>query len=183
MLHTRRPQEFLSERSLGREATEGATILQVINCRHFSFLTALKSRNNTSISPEAKFCAVGAQPWVFVLLHVVSLLGSYCLLFCWRVSFSSACAIQPDLHVIRNSKFQPIKMTQFFGTSTECGKVKKTRQLLTPKKQAKGNSCKEGFSITPKKLRYVCLTYVSWIAMLSCSLIIKRNCCVVTTTN
>ena len=38
----------------------------------------------------------------------------------------------------RDSKLHPIKITQFFWTSTGYGKVKKTRQFLNPKKNTKG---------------------------------------------
>ena len=43
------------------KATERAMILQEINSRHSSFLT-VNQENNTSMSPEAKSCAVRAQP-------------------------------------------------------------------------------------------------------------------------
>ena len=34
----------------------------------------------------------------------------------------------------RDSRLQPIKIAQFFGTGTGYGKVKKTRQFVTPMK-------------------------------------------------
>ena len=40
-------------------------------------------------------------------------------------------AIQPDLHVIRSCN--QLKSHNSFGTGTGYGKVKKTRQFLTPK--------------------------------------------------
>ena len=47
----------------------------------------------------------------------------------------SACAIQPDLHVIRSCS--KVKITQFFGTGTGYEKVKKNRQFFTPKYNTK----------------------------------------------
>ena len=70
---------------------------------------------------------------------------------CWfkiadAVCFLADCAIQPDLHVIRS--YSQYKSHNFFGTSSGYGKVKKTRQFLTPK--------------TTKGMRYRIL-YAGWL--------------------
>ena len=110
--HGRPPGVFagyvpLASLSLGCKAAEQATISQVINSRHSSFLTVNQETNTSKSagsgppgqyiqSPEGKSCAIRAQPWVFVLLYTVSLLFHSLL----TQYLFSACAIQPDLHVI-----------------------------------------------------------------------------------
>ena len=82
-------------------------------------------------SPEAKSCAVRsrAQPWVFVLLLAVSFLFPSLLTQC----LFSACAIQPDLHVIWSCSQQ--KSHNFSRRAWDTGKLKKQGNFWLPRKR------------------------------------------------
>ena len=127
---------FEHQSALEKE-TERAMILQEINYRHSSFLT-VNQETNTSMSP-------GWTTWTIFLVARGQVLRrkSTALSLCPPLrsrltspSFTEAvsffCFCNPTW-LASDSKLQPIKITQLFGTGTGYGKFKKTRQFWNPK--------------------------------------------------
>ena len=131
---------------LSHEATERATISQVINSRHSSFLTVNQVTNTSTSagwaswtifqSPEATYCAISYRA------HSLSPLLRSELTFPFfsladEVSFFWLCN---PAWLARDSKMQPMKIIQFFGTGTWYGKVKKEKKTIFDSEEYERNA-------------------------------------------
>ena len=133
MLHTSWPREFLSERNVlcRSRIGERATKSQVINS---SFLTL--NQEPTPASPPARrpgqyFQSLEAKSWSPQATGRRKLEHSLDFVLLYAVSFFCSCN---PTWLARDSKLQPIKITQFFATGTGYGKVKKQGNFWLPRK-------------------------------------------------
>ena len=128
---------------LGREATERATISQVISQL---FINRNKKPTPASRpagpprqyfqSPKAKSCAVRsrAQPWVFVLLYAVSLLfPSLLTTVCWRSILFLL--LQSNLTCTWFEVAANKNHTIFSGRARDTGKLKKQDNFWLPRRR------------------------------------------------